>query len=94
MSKLGASKVADDPVTANFHFREKGKVQPAGYKSMNIDQEVNVTVKGKVKQIGSSWDNGASFTVEISSCEIAFPAAPVSLSGAIDAAAKSRKKVK
>jgi len=89
-----ASPVIDEPTTASFHFREKGKVQPKGYSGLGIDQEVTVTIKGKVKQIGSSWDNGATFTVEIESCEISVPASgAVSLSAAIDEAGKNRKKV-
>lgn len=90
-----ATVMANEPVTASFNFREKGKVQPAGYKGLGIDQDVTVTVKGKVKQLGSSWDNGAQFTIEIASCEISVPAsANVSLASAIDEAGKARKKVK
>lgn len=85
---------SEEPTTASFHFREKGKVQPKGYAGLGIDQEITVTIKGKVKQIGSSWDNGATFTVEIASCEISVPAsAAVSLAAAVDEAGKNRKKV-
>ena len=84
----------DEPTIAHFNFRDKGKVQPKGYIGLGIDQEVTVTIKGKVKQIGSSWDSGAQFSVEIADCEISVPANnPVSLSAAIDEAGKKRKKI-
>jgi hypothetical protein len=97
MSKSNAAIASprnDEPVTAQFNFREKGKVQPKGYKGLTIDADVTVTVKGKVKQIGSSWDNGATFTIEVAACEIEQPAsAPVSLGSALDAADSKRKRV-
>jgi hypothetical protein len=94
MSKSNVVKAPEEPITASFHFREKGKVQPKGYAGLGVDQDVTVTTQGKVTPIGSSWDNGATFTVEIADCEISVPAsAAVSLSAAIDEAGKSRKKV-
>lgn len=84
----------DEPTTATFNFREKGKVQPTGYKGLGIDDEVTITIKGKVKQIGSSWEKGPTFTVEIASCEILVPAETnVSLANAVEEAGKTRKKV-
>jgi hypothetical protein len=96
MSKLkgNLSPAEEEPTTASFHFREKGKVQPKGYAGLGIDVDVTVTIKGKVKQIGSSWNDGANFTVEIGSCEITVPAeGNISLSSAVEEANKSRKKV-
>lgn len=85
----------EEPLTVDFHFREKGKIQPTGYEGLGIDQEVTVTVKGKVKQIGSSYDKGPRFTIEPSACEITVAASkPGSLSTAVEDAAKTRKKVK
>lgn len=84
----------EEPVIANFNFREKGKVQPKGYKAMCIDQEVTVITKGKIRSIGSSWDNGATFSVEVVSCEIEKPETKqVSLGAAMDEAAANRKRV-
>ncbi len=95
MSKGSMPAITQDPVTVDFHFREKGKVQPTGYEGLGIDQEVTVTVKGKVKQLGSSWDKGPHFTVEPTSCEISVPATQnASLSSAIEEAGKARKKVR
>ena len=89
------NKEEERPVTAEFSFREKGKVQPAGYEGLGIDDDATVTVKGKVKSLGSTWDKGPRFTIEISSCDISVPAEKsASLSAAIEAADKTRKKVK
>ena len=97
MSKLNKGSLSpaeEEPTTANFHFREKGKVQPKGYTGLGIDDDVTVTIKGKVKQIGSLWNDGANFTIEIVSCEIMVPAeGNISLSSAVEEANKSRKKV-
>lgn len=79
---------------ANFNFHGKGKVQPKGYKGLGIDDEVTVITKGKVKQIGSSWDDGATFAVEVSSCTIECPTeSPVSLDAAVANSAKMRKRM-
>jgi len=84
----------DEPTTASFHFHEKGKVQPKGYKGLQVDKEATVTVRGKIKQIGSTWDNSKQFTIEVSSCEIEQEAAgPVSLDAAIAGADKTRKRM-
>lgn len=86
---------ADSPVRAEFNFREKGKVQPKGYKGLAIDTEVTVTIKGTVKSVGSRWgDNSPQFSIDIASCDIVpKKAKPVSLSDALDSAQQGRKKV-
>jgi hypothetical protein len=90
-------KEEERPVTAEFNFKEKGKVQPTGYKGLAIDTKVTITIEGTVKAIGSRWNSkkDPEFTIEISSCDIkAAEEKPVSLTDAIGEADKSRKKVK
>ena len=86
--------MSDEPTTATIHFNEKGKVQPKGYKGCQIDKEATVTLKGKMKQIGSAWDDSRQFTMEVSFCEIEQAApGPVSLDTAVEEAGKTRKRV-
>ena len=86
--------IDEEPVLANFDFHPKKGPQPKGYKSLRIEDEVIVTTKGKVKQIGSSWQTGAKFSIEVSSCEIeSLEKNPVSLDDAVANSAKMRKRV-
>lgn len=86
----------EEPTTASFHFRQKGKVQPVGYTGLAIDSDVTVVLKGKVRRIGpGTWEpEDKAFDIEISSCEITSPAkTPVSIDDAVKDADKTRRKV-
>ena len=90
-----SEKHMEEPTVAHFHFKEKGKVQPIGYKGLGVDQEATIILKGKIKQLGvSSWEVGKGFSIEIASCEISAPAKSVTIDDAIKASASSGKRMK
>lgn len=85
----------EEPTTASFHFREKGKVQPKGYEGLSIDQQATIILKGKISRLGtSSWEGGKRFEITIESCEISTPSRVVTIDDAVASAAASGKKVK
>lgn len=95
MSGTNVGKITEDPTTASFHFREKGKVQPVGYEGLGIDQEATIILKGKISRLGvSSWERGKGFEITITSCEISGPPKTVTIDEAVKHAAASGKKVK
>jgi hypothetical protein len=95
MSVATVEKITEEPTTASFHFRDKGKVQPVGYEGLGIDQEATIILKGKISRLGvSSWERGKGFELTISSCEISGPPKTVTIDAAVKHAASSGKKVK
>jgi hypothetical protein len=96
MAKLSTVSTYKEPTTASLSFAEKSKVQPVGFEGLGIDQDVTVTLKGKVTRLAShEWDKSKSVTVELTECAFTVPVEkPVTMDSAISDAAKTRKKVR
>jgi len=86
-----SDKMPKEKPTANFNFPKDSKPQPSGFTRMAADDEVTVTLKGRVSAFSDNsdyWDKGKRFSVEISSCEIETKQKGVSLDDALAAAKK------
>jgi len=82
-------KMPKEKPNADFRFPKDAKPQPSGFKSLAADDEVTVTIKGRVSSFSdnaSQWDQGKRFSVEISSCEVETKQKGVSLDDALEAA--------
>lgn len=89
MGRIKVATMEKEKPTVRLNFPEKGKVQPKGFKDVSVDEEVTLTIKGKVTRLEHSadvWDKGKHITVQITSCEMSGKAKPVSFSAAIKGA--------
>ena len=76
----------------NFNFGEKQTVQPKGFEKVNINEDVTVITKGRVKSISEKadqWDPGKRFSIELKFCEIIGPEKKITLDDAIKDAKKT-----
>lgn len=59
---------------ADLRFESDAKVQPQGFNNLEIDQEITITITGKVKSLSSyayrEGDGSKSLSVELKSCSI------------------------
>lgn len=59
---------------ADLRFESDAKVQPQGFNNLEIDQDVTITITGKVKSLSSyayrEGDGSKSLSVELKSCSI------------------------
>jgi hypothetical protein len=98
MTKTLTARAIDqeEPTNASFHFSEKSQVQPVGLECMRADQAVTLVLEGKVSAFNvRDWDNGKSFTVQLTSCKITTPMESVaSIDDALKAADKHNKRMK
>jgi len=77
--------------SVSFNFGEKDKVQPKGFENVNINENVTVIAKGRVKSISDKndqWDKGKRFSIELESFKIVPPEKKVTLDDAIKDAQK------
>lgn len=62
------------PPTVSFSFDEAGAVQPDGFDEIEIGEECEVVVTGKVVRAsapdGSEWNKSREFTLKVDSCRI------------------------
>ena len=86
-----ATEIKEKP-SVSFNFGEKAKVQPKGFENININDDVTVITKGRVKSISDKsdrWDMAKRFSIELTSCQIVPPEKKVTLDDAVKAARKS-----
>lgn len=59
---------------ADLRFDEKSKVQPKGFKDLEIDEMVTITVTGKVKSLSAyqyrKGEGNKNLSIQLSSCVI------------------------
>lgn len=74
----------------SFRFGKESKIKPAGLEKLTIDQDMTVTLKGKLISFskGDPWDDTTRFTLRLSACEI-LPTEAVTAS--LDAAIREAK---
>ncbi len=78
--------------SVNFNFGEKAKVQPKGFENININDDVTVITKGRVKSASDKsdrWDMAKKFSIELKFCQIVPPEKKVSLDDAVKDAKKT-----
>jgi hypothetical protein len=60
--------------TASVYFPNSAKIQPKGFKNLEIDQDVKIVINGKIKSISSNQyedgDGSKDIRVELKSCSI------------------------
>lgn len=68
------TKKSKPRASASFYFPVGAKVQPKGFKSLEIENDVIVTVKGKISSISSNMyeigDGSKDLSVRLTSCSI------------------------
>jgi len=85
------TEILDKP-SVSFNFGEKDKIQPKGFENVNINEDVTVIAKGRVKSISDksdNWDKGKKFSIELKSFQIVPPEKKVTLDDAIKNARKT-----
>lgn len=95
--ELAMPKQSEEIPTANFYFRDKGKVQPSGFDGLGVNEEATIIIKGRITSmsVDDRWDPGKRFAVEISNCEIVQPAGQATgIEEALNTAKKTRRQVK
>ena len=86
------TKEIKEKPNVNFNFGEKQTVQPKGFENVNINEDVTVIAKGRVKSISDKsdqWDKGKRFSIELKSFQIVPPEKKVTLDDAIKSARKT-----
>ena len=94
----GKGKEPIPPADIRLSFPKKGKVQPSGWTGLGMDDEIVVTIRGKIKSLSDNsqddWPTaGKEIRIEIGSCAFSSEKKPMGMDEALEEEKKTRKKV-
>jgi hypothetical protein len=86
-----------DPPRVDFRFPEGGGVQPEGFTELEIGEECEVTLTGKVVSMsapdGSEWNKDQAFALVLTGCRIGERAMGGGMTSMDEAIRKSRSMI-
>jgi len=91
-----AERKVNQSTDISFRFGKESKLKPAGLEKLAINEEMTVTLKGKLISFstGDPWDDATRFTLRLAACDILpTEAVDASLDAAIRASKNNLKKM-